>query len=79
LPEKTKFIFKLPEKIEIFRKFVGENRFFYPDPRPPRLQTRLTLLMIATHASVFTTWASAGILFKRTKFQIFGTGTYKGA
>jgi len=36
------FCVKLPEKIEIFRKYAWKNRiFFYPDPR---FKTRLTPL-----------------------------------
>jgi len=38
---------KLPEKIEIFRKFAWKNRkIFHPDPRPLRFQTRLTPLVV---------------------------------
>jgi len=37
---------KLPEKVEIFRKFELKNRnFFNPDPRPTIFQTRLTPLI----------------------------------
>src|SRR6218665_3533123 len=40
------FLVKLPEEIEIFLEFACKNRiFFYPDPRPPRFQTRLTPLI----------------------------------
>jgi len=34
----------LPEKIEIVWKFHWKNQNFYPDPRLPRFQTRLTPL-----------------------------------
>src|SRR6218665_900336 len=47
LPWKNRiFLVKLPEEIEIFLEFACKNRiFFYPDPRPPRFQTRLTPLI----------------------------------
>src|SRR6218665_1377193 len=43
--EKSRFFVKLPEKIEIFRKFDRKNlNLFDPNPQPPRFQTRLTSL-----------------------------------
>ena len=42
------FCVKLPEKTHIFWKFAWKNpNFCYPDPRPPRFQTRLTPLVAA--------------------------------
>src|SRR6218665_432716 len=47
-PENRNCLVKLPEEIEILGKFTWKNRnFSYPDPRPPRFQTRLTPLTCA--------------------------------
>src|SRR6218665_2298758 len=50
--QKSKFF---SGKIEIFRKFPWKNQiFFYPDPRPPRFQTRLTPLQLWARFLVMT-------------------------
>src|SRR6218665_3991702 len=36
--------FEIAGKNRIFRKFAWKNRIFYPDPRPPKFQTRFTPL-----------------------------------
>src|SRR6218665_190169 len=40
--EKSKSLVKLPEKIEIFRKFACKNRnCFDPDPRPSQISNQI--------------------------------------
>src|SRR6218665_2072171 len=52
--KKSKFFENLPEKNRNFSKFAWKNpKFFDPDPRPPRFQTRLTPLALP-HSRFFT-------------------------
>src|SRR6218665_3642061 len=69
LPGKIEVLVKLPEKIEIFRKFAWKDRnLFDPDPRPPKISNQIdatdklsfSLIVQSVHSrpAVLNLWAA---------------------